>query len=46
MKTSPETRAAALVASLLVTFTVVHLIANYALPEEPASVLAQATPRG
>lgn len=46
MKTSLKTRCAALVASMLVTFTLVHLIANYALPEEPAPVLAQALPRG
>jgi hypothetical protein len=45
MKTSPKTRALALVASLLVTTTMVHLIASYALPETPAPVLAQATPR-
>lgn len=45
MKTSLRTRAAALVASIFVTFTIVHLIAGYALPEEPAVELAQATPR-
>jgi hypothetical protein len=46
MKTSLTIRAAALIASIFVTFTVVHLIANYALPEEPAPVLAQTQPRG
>ncbi|MCW5633619.1 MAG: hypothetical protein KIT17_09800 [Rubrivivax sp.] len=46
MKTSLTTRAAALVASLLVTFTLVHLIAGYALPEEPAPLLAETTVRG
>ena len=44
MKTSLKTRAVALVASFFVTTTIVHLIANYALPEEPATVLAQFTP--
>ena len=46
MKTSLETRALALVASILVTTTMVHLIASYALPEATAPVLAQATQRG
>lgn len=46
MKTSITARAAALAASLVVTFATVHLIASYALPEEPAIALAQATPRG
>jgi hypothetical protein len=46
MKTSLRTRAVALVASFLVTTTIVHLIANYALPEDTAPVLAQAAPRG
>ena len=36
MKTSLKTRALALVASFLVTATMVHLIASYALPEGPA----------
>ncbi len=46
MKTSLKTRALALVASFLVTATMVHLIASYALPEGPAPVLAQTAPRG
>ena len=46
MKTSLKTRALALVASILATTTMVHLIASYAHSEEPAPVLAQATPRG
>ena len=46
MTTSLKTRAFALVASIVVTTTMVHLIASYALPEEPAPVLAQAAPRG
>ncbi len=46
MKTSLKTRALTLVASFLVTTTMVHLIANYAIPEATAPVLAQATPRG
>lgn len=46
MKTSLKSRAAALAASVFVTFMVAHLIANYALPEPPAVELAQATPRG
>lgn len=45
MKTSLKTRALALAASFLVTTTIVHLIASYALPEESAAVLAQLTPR-
>ena len=45
MKTSLKTRALALAASFVVTTTMVHLIASYALPEEPAAVLAQAAPR-
>ena len=45
MKTSLKTRAIAVVASFFVTTTIVHLIASYALPEEPATVLAQLTPR-
>ena len=44
MKTSLKTRAIALVAAIFVTTTIVHLIANYALPEEQAAVLAQLTP--
>jgi hypothetical protein len=46
MKTSLTTRALALAASFLVTSTMVHLIASYAIPEATAPVLAQATPRG
>ncbi len=46
MKTSITARAAALVASVFVTFATVHLIAGYALPEAPATELAQVTPRG
>ena len=46
MKTSLKTRVLALVASVLVTTTIVHVIANYALPEGPAPVLAQAAARG
>ena len=45
MTTSLKTRAAALVASIFVTFTRVHLIADYALPEPTATVLAQVTTR-
>lgn len=45
MNTSLKTRALSLVASFLVTTTVVHLIVNYAHPEAPAPVLAQAAPR-
>jgi hypothetical protein len=45
MKTSLKTRTAALVASILVTATTVHLIASYALPKQPNSLLACVTPR-
>lgn len=45
MKTSLKIRTLALAASFLVTTTIVHLIASYALPEEPAAVLSQLTPR-
>lgn len=44
MKTSIKIRALALAASFLVTTTIVHLIAGYALPEESAAVVAQLTP--
>lgn len=44
MRTSLKTRAIALVAAFFVTTTIVHLIAGYALPEEPAAVLAQLAP--
>ena len=46
MKTSLKIRAAALFASILMTFAMVHLIADYALPPEPAVDLAQASPQG
>lgn len=46
MTTSLKTRAFALVASIFVTTGLLHLIAGYALPEQPAPVLAQAAPRG
>lgn len=45
MKTPITTRLGALAASLFVTFATVHLIANHALPEPPATELAQAAPR-
>ena len=45
MKPPIPTRLGALAASLLVTFATVYLIANHALPEPPATELAQATPR-
>lgn len=44
MNTPITTRAAALVASILVTFAMVHVVANYALPEAPAVLLATASP--
>jgi hypothetical protein len=44
MNTSIKTRAAALVASILVTFTTVWLVADYAYPETPATLLASAAP--
>lgn len=46
MNTSLKTRALALVASLVFTTAMVHLIANYALPEQPAAVLAKLASRG
>jgi hypothetical protein len=46
MNTSLKTRALALVAAVLVTATMVNLIAGYAHPEPQAALLAQATPRG
>jgi hypothetical protein len=46
MKTTLKTRAFALVASILVTTTTLHLISNYALPGEQVLTLAQATPHG
>jgi hypothetical protein len=46
MKTSLKTRALALVASFVVTTMMLHLIVNYAHPEQPSAVLAQATSRG
>ena len=42
MNTSIKTRAAALVASILVTFGTVYLTAGYAYPEAPAVLLASA----
>jgi archaellum component FlaF (FlaF/FlaG flagellin family) len=42
MNTSIKTRAAALVASILVTFASVYVVADYAYPEAPASLLASA----
>jgi hypothetical protein len=45
MKTTLKSRALALVASILVTTTTLHLISNYALPGEQVLRLAQATPR-
>ena len=46
MKTSLKTRALALVASFVVTTTMLHLIAGYAFPEQPAAVLAQSASPG
>jgi hypothetical protein len=40
MKTSLKTRTVAFVASILVTTTTAHLIASYALPEQPNTLLA------
>jgi hypothetical protein len=45
MKTSLKTRTVALVASILVTTTTAHLIASYALPKQPNTLLALVTPR-
>lgn len=42
MNTSTKTRLAALVASVLVTFTTIDLIAAYALPESPSVLVASA----
>jgi len=44
MNTSIKTRAAALVASLLVTLGTIWIVADYAYPEAPATVLASAAP--
>jgi len=44
MNTSIKTRAAALVASILVTFATVYMVAEYAHPEAPATQLASAAP--
>lgn len=44
MNTSIKTRAAALVASILVTFATVYMVAEYAYPEAPATQLASAAP--
>jgi hypothetical protein len=46
MDTSPKTRALALIASILVTTTLVTVIASYAHPQQRAPMLAQAMPRG
>jgi hypothetical protein len=42
MNTSIKIRAAAFVASILVTFTTVYLVADYAYPEGPSVLLASA----
>lgn len=42
MNTTLKTRAAALVASILITFTTVDLVANYAHPAPEATVVASA----
>jgi hypothetical protein len=42
MNTSIKTRAFALVASILVTFGVIDLMANYAYPVGPAALVASA----
>ena len=42
MNTSIKTRAFALIASILVTFGAIDLIANYAYPVAPAALLASA----
>lgn len=44
MNTSIKTRAAALVASIIVTLVSVYTVADYAYPEAPAVMLAS-TPR-
>jgi len=44
MNTSVKTRAAALVASIFVTFASVYMVAEYAYPEAPATQLASAAP--
>jgi len=46
MKTSLKVRALALLGSILVTSAMVQLTAGYALPEQPATRLAQAASRG
>lgn len=40
MNTSTKARAAALVASLLVTLSIVLMVADYAYPEAPAVLMA------
>jgi hypothetical protein len=42
MNTSIKTRAVAFVASILVTFGAIDLIANYAYPVAPAALMASA----
>lgn len=44
MNTSIRARATALVASILVTFGTIWVVADYAYPEAPATVLAAAAP--
>jgi archaellum component FlaF (FlaF/FlaG flagellin family) len=44
MNTSITSRAAALVASILITFGIVYMVADYAYPEAPATRLASAAP--
>jgi hypothetical protein len=44
MNPSIKSRAAALVASVLVTFATVYTMAEYAYPEAPATQLASAAP--
>jgi hypothetical protein len=46
MKTSLKIRTVAFVAAILVTTATVHLIASYALPKQPNTLLACVTPRG
>jgi hypothetical protein len=45
MNTSIRTRIAAALASILVTLGTIYLIARYAYPEQPAVLVALATPR-
>jgi hypothetical protein len=43
MNTSIKVRATALVASILVTFGTIWVVAEYAYPDAPTTVLASAT---